>query len=481
MHPTETRQQKYFRTRQQRWDAISGKIREKGRRPGSFYHELLRRQYRRRVPPGLAVLELGCGHGDLLNALSPERGVGVDFSRDMIGRARHQHPHLTFICANVHHLPLTGRFDVIILSDLVNDLWDVQAVLTETAALCHAGTRIIINFFNNMWHLPVRLARRCGWTVDFLEQNWLAPADLANLLRLSGYMPLGMEPEILCPLACPLVEPAANRFLVKIPPFQWLALTNFMIARPEPPQEPPRAADALVSIVIPARNEAGNIEAVLRQTEIPGFRTELIFVEGGSNDGTWDAICAGLDRFPEKNARLLKQSGRGKADAVRAGFAAAAGEVLIILDADLSVSPADLPRFVAALVSGKGEFINGVRLVYPREDRSMGFINMVGNKIFSLAISWLLGQPVKDTLCGTKALWKKDYEIMAPRIKDLAAADPFGDFQLLFMAALGHRQIVDLPVRYRQRDYGVTNIKRWRHGWLLLKMTLLAAARIKFR
>jgi SAM-dependent methyltransferase len=474
-------EQTYQAKRRRQWDAICLDTTSKTRRTGHFYHDFLQRYYRALVPPGLTILELGCGRGDLLNALNPQRGVGVDFSINMITHAREKHPHLDFICADVHHIEFKIKFDIIILSDLVNDLWDVQSVLTRAASLSHAGTRVIINFFNNIWRIPVDLARKYHFAADLLEQNWLTPQDISNLLHLTGYEQIRSETKILFPTSCPVLEPLLNRFFIHFPPFHWLGLTNFMVARPAPPAAPRLdLSSPLVSVIIPARNEAGNINDLLRQTTIPGYNTEFVFVEGGSTDGTYEIIRQAIEQFPEKNCRLIKQPGKGKGDAVRAGFHEAAGDLLVILDADLTVPPENLPRFVEALVSGKGEFINGVRLVYPMEDQSMRFLNMVINKIFSLLFSWLLGQSIKDTLCGTKALWKKDYEIMRKDPDNFSLIDPFGDFALLLNAAQINLKIIDLPVRYRRRSYGATNIKRWRHGWILLKMVILAAGRIKF-
>jgi glycosyltransferase involved in cell wall biosynthesis len=211
-----------------------------------------------------------------------------------------------------------------------------------------------------------------------------------------------------------------------------------------------------------------------------GRGTELVFVEGHSHDDTHAAIEREIAAHPDRPARLYRQAGRGKGDAVRLGFERARGDVLMILDADLTVPPEDLPRFYAALVSGKGEFINGVRLVYPMEKQAMRFLNLVGNKFFSLAFSWLLGQPVKDTLCGTKVLWHADYRLIEANRAYFGDFDPFGDFDLLFGAARLNLKIVDLPIRYRERSYGTSNIQRWKHGLLLLRMVLFAARRIKF-
>jgi glycosyltransferase involved in cell wall biosynthesis len=284
--------------------------------------------------------------------------------------------------------------------------------------------------------------------------------------------------EVLWPIRTPLVDRLCNTYLVKLFPFKLLALTNFLIARPAAVER--CAEEPTVSVIIPARNEAGNIEQLLARTPNLGGGTELIFVEGHSRDHTYETIERALTEYPERSGQLLRQTGKGKGDAVRLGFAHAKGDILMILDADLSVAPEDLVRFYEAIRDGKGEFINGVRLVYPMENRAMRFANLVGNKLFSLAFSWMLGASVKDTLCGTKVMWRKDYELIAASRAYFGEFDPFGDFDLLFGAAKLNLKIVDMPIRYRERIYGTTNIQRWKHGWLLLNMVLFAAHRIKF-
>jgi glycosyltransferase involved in cell wall biosynthesis len=255
-----------------------------------------------------------------------------------------------------------------------------------------------------------------------------------------------------------------------------MALSNLMIARPAP--EP--ADEPIVSVVVPARNESGNIKAIFERTPKMGRETEIVFVEGHSKDDTYAAIEREIAAHPSTPSQLFRQTGMGKADAVRLGYAHARGDVLMILDADLTVPPEDLPRFYDALVSGKGEFINGVRLVYPMEKEAMRTLNFLGNKFFSLAFSWLLGQSIKDTLCGTKVMWKKDYEKVAANRSYFGDFDPFGDYDLIFGAAKLNLKIIDLPIRYRERTYGSTNISRWKHGMLLLRMVAFAARRIKF-
>jgi SAM-dependent methyltransferase len=461
------------------WDAHARTRRER-RGPARYYHQRLNSIYQYLIPPGRRVLELGCGDGDLLASTQPREGVGVDFSPVTVERARRRHPHLQFVEADAHDLsPVTGTFDVIVLSDLLHDVWDVQGLFSGIRPLCDRGTRIIMNFYSRLWEAPLAAAGRVGLAQTTLQQNWLTISDITNLLHLSDFRVIRSWQEVLCPFPIPLLAPLCNRVLVRLPGVRHLALANFLVARPLAIEPRSRVAPR-VSVVVPARNEAGNVPDLFARTPEMGSGTELIFVEGHSSDDTFGAIEVAIAANPRHDVKLLRQAGRGKGDAVRAGFAVATGDVLMILDADLTVPPEDLPRFYEALESNKGEFINGVRLMYPMEERAMRIANLIGNKFFSLTFSWLLGQSIKDTLCGTKVLRRDAYQAIAANRAYFGDFDPFGDFDLLFGAARLGLEIVELPVRYRERTYGTTNIQRWRHGWLLLKMCVFAAARIKF-
>lgn len=466
--------QDYNAQRREHWNKIAGEKRSQSIFSRA-YQGRLAEVYSLLVSPGQRVLEIGCGLGDLLAATRPAYGLGIDFSPEMIRQACERHPNLSFAEAEAHSLDLDETFDVIILSDLVNDLWDVQTALEKLRPLCTSSTRIILNLHSRLHQPALGLAASLGIANRTLPQNWLTREDLENLLYLAGFEVFKRQKEVLLPL--PLLGGFFNKFLAKLPFFDSLTWSNLLVARPQaqPAQDKP-----VVSVIIPARNEAGNIEAVFSRLPRMGRETEIVFVEGHSKDDTYETIQKAIAAHPEWKCQLHKQPGKGKADAVRLGYAKASGDVLMILDADLTVRPEDLPRFYEALVSGKGEFINGVRLVYPMQEQAMRFLNLLGNKFFSLAFSWLLGQPLKDTLCGTKVLYRKDYERIAANRAYFGEFDPFGDYDLIFGAAKQNLKIVDLPIRYQERTYGATNIDRWRHGMLLIRMVAFAAFRLKF-
>jgi SAM-dependent methyltransferase len=446
------------------------------RETGRYYQHLLRRQYAFWVPPGLRVLEVGCGLGDLLAAVKPARGVGLDFSLAMIALARQRHPELDFQAVDAAEVSAAEKFDYILLADLVNDLPDVQAVFERLQCAAHTRTRLVVSFFNNLWRPVLNLAAKLGLKSPTLLQNWLSADDVRNLLHLADWEVIKTETRILWPVRTPVWSWFCNRWLAPLlPP---LCFTVGVIARPKPRPDP--ASQYRCSVAIPTRNEAGNIEEAVRRTPEMGQGTEIIIIEGHSTDDTWAEIQRVAAKYPLRNIRVLKQQSRGKGGAVREAFAAATGDLLFILDADLTVPPEELPKFYEAARSGTAEFVNGVRLVYPMEEQAMQFLNMVANKAFGLTFSWLLGQKLKDTLCGTKVLFRADYEAIARNRAYFGDFDPFGDFDLLFGAAKLNLRMVDLPIRYRARTYGQTNIHRWRHGWLLLRMVCFAARRLKF-
>lgn len=468
---------RYQERRRQFWDELATSERPLLSR---YYHRRLVEICQFLLPSGLNVLEIGSSGGDLIAALSPSRGLGIDFSERQVERARANHPDLEFRVGDAHELDLDEKFDVVILSDLINDVWDVETVLSRVRSVSSPNTRVVINYFNRLWQGPIGLARLLGLTNPVLKQNWLTRQDVRNLLKLTGFEEVSVTGEIVLPVNIPLLSAFFNKVVARFWPFSKLTLTSFFVARPLELPNPLDETEQSVSVIVPARNEAGHIRDILERTPIMGSRTEILFVEGHSTDDTYAVIERELATRSDPRLHLYRQPGKGKGDAVRFGFQHATGDVLMILDADMTVAPEDLPRFYRAINGGSGEFINGVRLVYPMEEEAMRFLNYLGNKFFGMLFSWLLSQPVKDTLCGTKVLTRNSYDVIAANRSYFGDFDPFGDFDLLFGAAKVNLKIVDVPIRYRDREYGRTNIDRWRHGALLLRMAAFAARRLKF-
>lgn len=457
------------------YDSIA-ESRLKWRKRNRYYNMLLEKYFKFIIPEGSKVLELGCGTGDLLNAVQPSKGVGIDYSEKMVKVASDNFKELTFYVQDAEDIKIKEIFDYIILSDLLSSVQDVQKVFKCIRAVSDENTRIIISNYSYLWEPVLKFGEGIGLKQKQPLMNWLSAKDIENLLSLEGFELIKSERKILFPKKIPLISAFLNSFVINLPIVKNLSLINLIVVR----KREEKKEDHSVTIVVPARNEKGNIENAITKTPSFGTFQEFIFIEGGSKDGTYEEIIRVQEKYRDKKIVAMKQSGKGKGNAVREAFAAATGDVLMILDADLTMPPEDLQKYYEALVSNKGEFINGCRLVYPMEGQAMRFLNLLANKFFGVLFTYLLGQNLKDTLCGTKVLYKKDYINIINNRKYFGDFDPFGDFDLLFGASKLNLKIVEMPIRYRDRLYGETQIKRFSHGWLLIKMSLFAAKKMKF-
>ncbi len=469
------------------WRAYFLRAHESPRHPGArdFMNADLRQALGRLIPSDARVMEAGCGWGDLIGALPQATRAGIDLLPENVAEARRRYPGVKFEVGDVLRPPSEGTgsggecWDAIVCDRLVHSVLDVKALLDGLGARLADDGRLYLTVFNFLWELPTRIAEWVGWKRPAPTANWLSDSDFRNLFDLTGLEIVRLEDRMMLPLDVPALATAVNHYLARVPPLERLTLYRIYVLRKRRREMTPRPMS--VSVIVPARNEAGNVEAAIARTPVMGERTELIFVEGHSSDDTWAAIQRALVTYRGPlQLSAFQQTGKGKGDAVRLGFARATGDLLMILDADLTVPPEELPGFYEVVARGQADFVQGTRLVYPMERGAMRFFNKLGNVGFSQLFTYLLQQPIRDTLCGTKVLRRSDYERIAANRAYFGDFDPFGDFDLIFGAARLNLKIAEIPVRYRDRTYGETNISRWKHGALLLKMSMLAARKLKF-
>ena len=433
------------------------------------------------IPPGKRVLELGCGRGDLLASLRPAHGVGIDFSPRTVARARTLHPELQFVLGDAED-PATldgieGPFDYVVISDTIGMFEDIDGTLRTVRNLCAPSTRIVISYYSHLWEPILKLAELMGWKSRQSQINYIATVDFLNLMDLADFEVVRHEQRQLIPIRLFGLAGFVNRFIAPLPGIRQLCLRTYLVGRPVQ-AFPDRKFSA--SILIPCRNERGNIEnAILRMPKF-GSAQEILFVEGNSSDGTFEECERVRDAYRDSwDIKVLKQDGKGKGDAVRKGFAAAKHDVLMILDADLTMPPEALPKYHAVIETGKAEFVNGTRLVYPMENEAMRPLNLIANRCFAYLFSYLVNTRLTDTLCGTKVLLRRDYEVLARERDYFGNFDPFGDFDLIFGAAKQNLKIIETPIHYKARTFGETQISRFRDGWLLLKMVWFAYRKLK--
>ena len=443
-----------------------------------YYHGQLKKFYQFVIPKDVRVLHVGSKSGYLLHAVHPSLGVGIDDDAQAIYNAQQEFPHLTFIAGELSDLPQDYMFDYVILSSVTMEAYDIQQLFEALKPHLHASSRIVIDSYSYIWEPVLSITQWLGMRRPTQLRNWISQTDLLNFLDLADFERITCGDQILMPAYMPGISWFLNSFIAQIPLLSKLCLNKWVIARLKPVQ---KQQDYSVSIVIPCKNERGNIEAAIARCPMIGKHTEFIFVDGHSQDGTVVEMERIKKKYQDHDISIFVQDGKGKGDAVRKGFAHAKGDILMILDADLTTPPEELPKFFNALISGKGEFINGSRLIYGMESGSMRFLNLLANYCFGLGFTWLLGQKIKDTLCGTKVLFKSDYEKIVKARSFFGNFDPFGDFDLLFGAAKQNLKIIDMPIHYKNRTYGTSQIHRFQAGFLLMRMSFIAFKKFKWR
>jgi hypothetical protein len=443
----------------------------------SYYYEQINRLLRFIVEPGKRVLLVGCLTPDFLEVVRPSVGLGVDYCAKHVEIAKQRFPHLQFRSHDDYRIGGDEVFDYVIITD-VNDQVDPIAALRTLRLAMHNETRVIVDNYNHLWEPIIHMAEYFGLKYPRPLQNWLSINDLRNILALCDLEPLQVHRSVLLPKKIPLLSSLINGFFARLPGIQRLNMVNLIVSRPVPPRMAPR--DYSVSIVVPCRNEVGNVAAAVERIPDLGSHTEIIFCDDKSTDGTADEVRRLQKLHPERDIKLYEGPGVCKALNVRTGFNRAGGDILMILDADLTTMPEELHYFYEVIASDRAEFVNGSRFIFPMEGVAMAPLNVIGNRFFSWLVSTAIGQHVSDTLCGTKVLWRRHWPAILALTSLWGTNDRWGDYDLLFGAAKLHLRIVDLPVHYQERMSGVTKMTgRFRNALIMLRMC--SAALLKFR
>jgi ubiquinone/menaquinone biosynthesis C-methylase UbiE len=431
----------------------------------AFYNDYLIRWTKALVPPRRRVLDIGCGRGDVLAAVRPTVGLGLDLSPTMVRRAAADHGHgtsgLQFIEQAVEEFQGDGTFDAALLTNTLEYAYDIGAILDRARAALRDNGRLLITTANPVWSPIFKAASKVGMRIPECDRLWVTNEDLDNLLKLHGFEVVDKRMDLVLPKPVPGLGDALNWAVSRTPVMRYLGSTQLIAAR----KLPEKARAYSVSAIVPCYNEAGNVERCVREMVKLGSRTELIIVDDGSKDGTAALVNPALRS--DIDVKVVSYSPNvGKGNAVQRGFERATGDILMILDADLTTHPEELGPLYEAMSTGRAEFVNCTRFVYPMDGQAMKFANYVGNKVFTIAVSLVMDRRVSDTLCGTKAMFRTDYEHFT------MGRDPWGDYDFLFGAAQLRLAVCELPVHYRDRLAGVSKMNSMKHAKNLVRMCL---------
>jgi SAM-dependent methyltransferase len=452
-----------------------------------YYYTALQRLLQFIVPSGKRVLDVGCGNGDQLASLLPSLGVGIDLSEGMLNLAQSKHPGLEFYHQSAEQLSLPrhevrdgrGGFDFITMVNAVGEFADVLEAFKRLRPLARCDTRVVIVFYNHLWEPLMKPAARVGLKLNNPTQNWLSLEDLRVFLHLAGFEVVKTGARMPCPKYIPGVAELLNDVLGRLPLLSRLGYIHFLVARPEMRLSKPPETHSC-TVVVPCKNEEDNVPTLPGRVPRMGKFTEIIFVDDKSTDATAERICETIAVHPDQKIKSVSGPGHGKGAAVRAGLAQATGDVLMILDADMTVMPEDLSAFFDAITENKGEFINGTRMVYPLSGDAMRTANIVGNKAFAMLFTFLLEQRITDTLCGTKVVMRHNYEKILATRDYFGDIDQWGDYDWIFGAAKNNLKIIELPIHYVERTAGLTKMtKRFQNALVMLKMCWVALLKLK--
>lgn len=425
-----------------------------------FYHGKIGELISGMVPPRAKVLEVGCGTGGLLASLNPSCGIGLNLADELTDQARRNLPQYQFYTVDVDQVKAPEGFcpDYVILNNMLDYIYDVWVMLENLQPFISDHTLLIITTNNPLWAPILRLASKIGQRIPDSPRNFITNKDIRSVLRLQGFDVVEEGMALPVPKQIPLIGDAANILLPELPVLRYSSSVQYIVARWRTPRAP-----LSCSVVIPCHNEEDNIAECVRRVANMGTWTEIVVVDDGSTDGT-RARVAELMKTDHRVRLVVFDRNQGKANAVRAGFDVARGDVIMILDADMAVMPEELPKFLKPLQDGSADFVNGTRLIYPMAGQAMKMANFLGNKGFCYLASWVARQRVSDTLCGTKALFRRDYMRMP-----LGRKERWGDFDFLFGAARLKLRILEIPVHYQERRAGESKMRVIRDGWLFLR------------
>ncbi len=359
------------------------------------------------------------------------------------------------------------KYKTIILTDLFEVSTDILELLSMVNKLLGKDGIIVICSINQKWNRILNLFERLNLKDGNQKRLFINSTIVLNIAKVTGLEFVTQRNKQIFPFRMLGLGSLINNILeILFFPFSFGIRIYSILNQQEKFNEEKKYSK---SIIIPAKNEEKNLKPLLNQIPELEEDHEIILAIGDSEDKTYEVAKEIKEaRCWPFEVKVIKQTGKGKANAVWEAVEEASKEVIIILDADISVNPETIVQFNSVIDTGKASFVNGTRLIYGMESGAMRIVNNLGNRIFQYIVSIIIGQKITDSLCGTKVFFRKDFNKIKLWKELVQMKDPFGDFDMIFTAGYFGLKILEIPVRYQARVYGVTQIKRFRDGYKLI-------------
>ncbi len=360
---------------------------------------------------------------------------------------------------NIHYVNenienILSDCDTVVISDIEHQLNPAKNLL-NLSRIVGDNTKIILLSKNMVWMILIKILK-LFFSFSPKKNNFLPSSYLDNLYSSCNLELIRQEKIIALPINIPFLTKIINR-IFRLPLLNFFCMSNIAILKKKI-KNSSNHKDLKISFIIPCKNEQDNIKVFEQKINENTEPDEYLFGDDNSSDKTSDEIDKLIEKLSDK--KIIKYNGPGicKSENVYKGIDLSSGDIIVIYDADHTVSFEDIKFSVSIMKKTNVDFINCTRMIYPQKDGAMKFANFIGNTIFASLFSLLFKKKITDTLCGTKIFYKKDWEKIKENTSQWGMKDLWGDFDLLIGAYKNNLKITEVPVTYYERRENETKM-----------------------
>lgn len=424
-----------------------------------FFRECIIDFLQHSIVEGKRILIIGGNISEEAIRFAPSYSAELFSGKDAFpGRASGGYQNVTYLNKGLLDFEADETYDYIIFYESLNYEGDLYSIFRKLKKIIHRDSKVFVIEINPFILFLLKILSRVGLLVPDFKRNMLHLSDLENLVNIFGFDIVDKGYRFAVPFKIFGLGDVINSILPRVSLLRNFCFGQYIVFRLHPLEAGKQNLSC--SVVVPCHNEEGNIADCIARIPNFGAWREIIVVDDGSTDRTKDMVKKIMRG--RSDIRLISyEKNCGKGYAVNIGWQEAKGDVFMMLDCDSTTPPEELALFHEAMEYG-AEFVNGTRVIYPREKNSIPFFNRLGVTFFAHLISWITQKRISDTFCGTKVFLKKYWNCF--QIKEFL----WGDWDLFFTAARYRMKMLELPVHYKTRKHGVTKMRPVKHGIILL-------------